>query len=62
MIGRSSRTRGVCEGALHIATEEKGSQVLERLKRHGVVVLQELERFVTLAEKRSRDPVLVKHL
>ena len=38
------------------------SSALERLKRQGVVVLQEFERFVTMAEKRCRDQTLAKHL
>ena len=39
MIGRSCRTRGVCEGSLYNVGLEKPSQVSERLKRHGIVSL-----------------------
>ena len=39
MIGRSSRSRGVCEGTLYALTAKRPSQVLDRLKRQGVTAL-----------------------
>ena len=50
MIGRSSRTRGV-EGTLFSVGQERANQVIERLKRHEVITMQELERLLKIVEK-----------
>ena len=60
MIGRSSRTRGVCEGTLFSVGQERANQVIERLKRHGVITMQELERLLKLVEKRNRDAAVIR--
>ena len=39
MIGRSSRTRGVCEGVLYHVGQESSLQVIDRLKRQNVAAL-----------------------
>ena len=39
MIGRSSRTRGVCEGVLYNVGQESSMQVVDRLKRQNVAAL-----------------------
>lgn len=62
MVGRSSRTRGVCEGTLYTVGAERPHQVLDRLKRHSVIALQELERVLHLIEKRCRDNSLIRRL
>ena len=62
MVGRSSRTRGVCEGILYVTGLERPVQVVERLKRSSVSVLQDLEKLLTLVEKRSKDQTLIKLL
>lgn len=62
MIGRSSRTRGVCEGTLFSVGQERSNQVIERLKRHGVITMQELERLLKLVEKRNRDAAVIRRL
>lgn len=55
MLGRSSRKRGVCEGYLFVATIEKSSQVIDRLKKQNVIALQDLENLLTLLEKKHKD-------
>ena len=62
MVGRSSRTRGVCEGILYVIGQERPVQVVERLKRSSVSALQDLEKLLTLVEKKSKDQTLVKLL
>ena len=39
MVGRSSRTRGICQGTLYVISQDKPQQVAERLRTQGVVVL-----------------------
>ena len=39
MLGRSSRSRKVCEGILYSVTSERPSQVIERLKRANVSLM-----------------------
>jgi hypothetical protein len=36
MVGRSSRSRGVCEGVLYTVGEDRPVQVMEKLKRQSV--------------------------
>jgi cation transport regulator ChaC len=62
MVGRSSRTRGVCEGTLFVVSDERASRVIEKLKHQGLVSLQGLERLMQVLEKRARDQTLVKKL
>ena len=62
MIGRSSRTRGVCEGVLYNVGEESALQVVDRLKRQNVAALQDLERVLLLLEKKCKDASLLKQL
>lgn len=62
MIGRSSRTRGVCEGTVYTVGAEKSHQVMDRLKRHSVVALQELERLISLIERKAKDNALIRRL
>ena len=62
MIGRSSRTRGVCEGTLFSVGQERASQVIERLKCYRVIKMQELERLLKLVEKRNRDAAVIRRL
>jgi cation transport regulator ChaC len=62
MIGRSSRTRGICEGILYNIGEESVLQVIDRLKRQNVAALQDLERVLLLLEKKCKDALLIKYL
>jgi hypothetical protein len=62
MLGRSSRKRGVCEGYFFVATIEKSSQVIDRLKKQNVTAFQDLENLLTLLEKKHKDMVIVKAL
>ena len=62
MVGRSSRTRGVCEGVLYIVGQESAMQVVDRLKRQNVAALQDLERMLVLLEKKSKDGPLLRQL
>ena len=62
IIGRSSRTRGVCEGILYNVGEESALQVVDRLKKQNVAALQNLERVLVLLERKCRDGPLLRHL
>ena len=62
MVGRSCRTRGVCEGTLYVVGIEKPLQITERLKKQGVVTLMDLERLLHLLEKKGRDNAIIKRL
>jgi len=62
MLGRSSRRRGVCEGYLFVATMEKSSQVIDRLKKQNVSAFQDLENLLALLEKKHKDTVIIKAL
>lgn len=62
MIGRSSRSRGVCEGVLYHVGSESALQVIDRLHRQNVAALQDLERLMFVLEKRHKNYVLLKHL
>jgi hypothetical protein len=59
MVGRSSRSRGTCESNLYIDTQESQSQVMERLRRHNVVALQDMEKVLKIFERRHRDQQIV---
>ena len=39
MVGRSSRSRGICEGVLYNVGEQTASQVMDRLKRKNLAAL-----------------------
>ena len=62
MIGRSSRTRGVCQGSLFLISDERGGKVLERLKLQGVVSIQGLEKLIFVLEKRAKDGNFIRLL
>ena len=62
MVGRSSRSRGVCEGILYNIGHEKPVQVMDRLKRQNATKLQDLEQWMEVVEKRSKDIAMIKHL
>jgi len=62
MIGRSCRTRRVCEGTLYAVGEEKPNQVMERLRKNGVVSLMDMERLLELLEKKGKDNAVIKSL
>ena len=62
MIGRSSRSRGVCEGKMYSISSEQPAQVLERIKRSSATVLLDLERMLTLLEKQYQDKSLMRLL
>lgn len=62
MVGRSSRSRGVCEATLFVETLEKPVQVVERLRRQGLTSLQELERLLYHVERKCKDANLLKAL
>ena len=62
MVGRSSRSRGVCEGTLYSIGSERPAQVLERLKRSSATVLLDLERLLILLEGHSHDKLLMRQV
>ena len=62
MVGRSCRTRGVCEGTLYVVGIEKPHLITERLKKQGVVSLMDLERLLNLLEKKGKDCAIIRRL
>ena len=60
IIGRSSRSRNVCDGILYCPTLEKASVILQRMKSHSCNMLLELEHLMHLLEKKAKDVNLVK--
>lgn len=62
MLGRSSRTRGVCEGVMLTQSKEKASQIIQRLKNSNVANMLELEKLVQLLEGKVKDKQLVAKL
>lgn len=62
MIGRSSRTRGVCQGSLFIISDERAGKVIERLKLQGMVSIQGMEKLMLVLEKRAKDNTFIKCL
>ena len=62
MLGRSSRTRGVCQGVLYSLGMERPPQVMERLKRHGATALMDLERLLKLLELNTNNSHLIRCL
>ena len=62
MLGRSSRTRNICEGILYTATGEKSSVVFDKLKRQNFSMMTDLEKAMILFEKKFKDTSLVAAL
>ena len=62
MMGRSSRSRGVCDGVLYLMGDEKPMQYMERIRRQNAADLQELEKVFKLVEYRRKDQTLLKNL
>ena len=58
MLGRSSRTRGVCEGILYVPSNDKASVVIDRLKKQNFNAMDELAMLMRLIEKRSNDKLV----
>ena len=48
ILGRSSRARNISSGILYTDTDEKPSQVMMRLKRQNITVMQNLEKLVIM--------------
>lgn len=55
MMGRSSRSRGICQGSLFTVSDERAGKVIERLKLKGVATLQGLEKLIIVMEKKRKD-------
>jgi hypothetical protein len=55
MLGRGSRARGVCEGILYVASKEKASAVIDKLKMQNFTAMGELGNLMRLIEKKSTD-------
>jgi hypothetical protein len=62
MLGRSSRTRDVCEGILFTTTNEKANIVIDRLKKNEIAPLIEQEGLVPILEANVEDKNLIKIL
>ena len=62
VISRSSRTRGVCQGTLYVVSEDRAVHIMDKLKKHGIVYFQQLEKLLLVLERRSKDQTLLKLL
>ncbi len=62
MMGRSSRTRKVSQGALFVVGDEKSNRIIERLKSHGVTSLQSLCKLLMVLKSKPRDSALLKEM
>jgi hypothetical protein len=62
MLGRSSRTRDVCEGVLYSSTSEKPSQIVERMKSSEIQPLLEMETLLPVLESKRDDRLMIKTL
>ena len=62
MVGRSSRSRGVCQGSLFIVSDERSGRVIDRLKLQGVASLQGVAQLMQVLEKRQKDSNFIKTL
>jgi hypothetical protein len=62
MIGRSSRTRSVCDSVMYVQGEEKQNQVMDKLRKQNVAAMQDLEKLIKLLEKKEKSEFLVKTL
>lgn len=60
MLGRSSRTRDICDGILYSSTTEKASHVLKRLKESEVLPMLDFEALIPLLMNKCDDKTLVK--
>ncbi len=62
MLGRSSRTRNICEGILYTSSGERPSVVIDKLKRQNFSMMAELEKAMILFEKKFNNVNLVATL
>jgi hypothetical protein len=58
MLGRGSRTRGVCNGILFKVTKDKSSMVIDKLLRQNSASMDDLERLLRLFELKGTDSQL----
>lgn len=52
MVGRSSRSRKACECILFNKGSENDSSLIDRLKRHNIVALQNMENLLKILESK----------
>jgi hypothetical protein len=62
MLGRGSRTRGVCEGVMFTIGSEKASQTMRRLKDASILKISELEPLLKNLEPRAYEKQLIVKL
>ena len=62
MLGRGSRTRGICEGMLFVKSKDKASVVMDQMKRQNFTSMAELGHLMKLVEKKSKDKLLTSKL
>ena len=62
MLGRASRTRGVCEGVMFTVGNEKASQTLRRLKDASTLKMSQLEPLLKTLESRSQEKAMIAKL
>jgi type I site-specific restriction endonuclease len=59
MLGRGSRTRGICDGILYKVTEDKPKVVLEKLQRQNFAAIGELQSLLKVLEHKFKDATLL---
>jgi CRISPR/Cas system CMR-associated protein Cmr1 (group 7 of RAMP superfamily) len=58
MLGRGSRSRGICEGILYKVTKDKTSIVIDKLKKQNFAAMNDLEGLLKLLEYKQKDGLL----
>ena len=62
MLGRGSRTRGICEGILYVTSKDKASVVMDKMKKQNFDSMAELTHLMKLLESKSKDKLEVTKL
>jgi superfamily II DNA or RNA helicase len=55
MLGRGSRTRGVCDGILYTVSKDKEATVRENLKRQNFAAMNDLAALLKHLEENNKD-------
>ena len=62
MLGRSSRTRDVCDAIMFSSTTEKSSEIIQRMKSQDIQLMLDLENLISVLVARKDDKNLMKAL
>ena len=62
MLGRSSRTRDVCDAIMFSSTTEKSSEIIQRMRSQDIQPMLDLENLLPVLVARKDDKNLMKAL